>query len=85
MIIIMILMVMMIMMIVSYPPNLHPHTPASRLPDRKLVLGRVRSIAETGTKVLVTGGTISEMALHFIERYKVGGRGGGITPMGGAH
>lgn len=30
-----------------------------------------RSIAETGTKVVVTGGTVSEMALHFLERYKL--------------
>lgn len=30
-----------------------------------------RSIADAGVKVVVTGGTISEMALHFLERYKV--------------
>ena len=29
----------------------------------------IKSIAETGTKLVVSGGTISEMALHFIERY----------------
>ena len=29
----------------------------------------IKSIADTGTKVIVSGGTVSEMALHFIERY----------------
>jgi len=29
----------------------------------------VKGIADTGAKVCVTGGTVSEMALHFIERY----------------
>jgi len=31
----------------------------------------IKSIAETGTKLVVSGGTISEMALHFIERYNM--------------
>ena len=31
----------------------------------------IKSIADSGTKVVVSGGTISEMALHFIERYKM--------------
>lgn len=31
----------------------------------------IKSIAETGTKVVVSGGTVSEMALHFIERYNM--------------
>jgi T-complex protein 1 subunit theta len=31
----------------------------------------IKSIADTGTKVIITGGTISEMALHFVERYKL--------------
>lgn len=31
----------------------------------------IKSIADTGTKVIVCGGTVSEMALHFIERYKM--------------
>lgn len=29
----------------------------------------IKSIADTGTKVIVTGGTVSEMAMHFIERF----------------
>jgi T-complex protein 1 subunit theta len=31
----------------------------------------VQSIAETGVKVIVTGGSVSEMALHFVNRYKL--------------
>lgn len=31
----------------------------------------IKSIADTGTKVIVSGGTVSEMAMHFIERYKM--------------
>mmetsp|Transcript_25842 Transcript_25842/g.40082 ORF Transcript_25842/g.40082 Transcript_25842/m.40082 type:complete len:544 (+) Transcript_25842:139-1770(+) len=31
----------------------------------------VKSISETGTKVIVCGGSVSEMALHFIEKYKM--------------
>lgn len=31
----------------------------------------IKSIADTGTKVVVSGGTVSEMALHFIERYNM--------------
>jgi len=31
----------------------------------------IKSIADTGTKVVVSGGTISEMAMHFIERYNM--------------
>jgi len=31
----------------------------------------IQSIAETGVKVIVSGGTVSEMALHFIERYNM--------------
>jgi len=31
----------------------------------------IKGIANTGTKVVVTGGTVSEMALHFIERYNM--------------
>lgn len=31
----------------------------------------IKSIADTGTKVIVTGGTVSEMAMHFIERYNM--------------
>lgn len=31
----------------------------------------IKSIADTGTKVVVSGGSVSEMALHFIERYNM--------------
>lgn len=31
----------------------------------------IQGIAESGVKVLVTGGVVSEMALHFIDRYKL--------------
>lgn len=31
----------------------------------------IKSIADTGTKVIVCGGTVSEMAMHFIERYNM--------------
>ena len=31
----------------------------------------IKSIADTGTKVIVSGGTVSEMAMHFIERYSM--------------
>jgi len=31
----------------------------------------IKSIADTGTEVIVSGGTISEMAMHFIERYNM--------------
>jgi len=39
----------------------------------------IKSIADAGTKVIVSGGTVSEMAMHFIERYgmmclKIGSR-----------
>ena len=39
------------------------------LMERKKMEEIIKSIAETGTKLVVSGGTISEMALHFIERY----------------
>jgi len=31
----------------------------------------IKSIADSGTKLVVSGGTVSEMALHFIERYNM--------------
>jgi T-complex protein 1 subunit theta len=31
----------------------------------------IQGIAESGVKVIVTGGTISDMALHFIEKYEL--------------
>jgi len=31
----------------------------------------IRKISETGAKVIISGGAIGEMALHFIERYKL--------------
>ena len=29
----------------------------------------IKSVADSGTKVVISGGTVSEMAMHFIERY----------------
>ena len=40
--------------------------------EEKLMEDIIKSIADAGVQIVVTGGTISEMALHFIERYKVG-------------
>jgi len=31
----------------------------------------IKSIADSGTQVVVSGGTVSEMAMHFIERYNM--------------
>jgi T-complex protein 1 subunit theta len=31
----------------------------------------IKSIADTGTKVVIAQGSISEMALHFIEKYEM--------------
>eukprot|EP01120_Amphizonella_sp_Union-15-10_P001627 TRINITY_DN1177_c0_g1_i1.p1 TRINITY_DN1177_c0_g1~~TRINITY_DN1177_c0_g1_i1.p1 ORF type:complete len:545 (-),score=129.84 TRINITY_DN1177_c0_g1_i1:47-1681(-) len=31
----------------------------------------IKSIADAGTKVVVVGGTISEMAMHFLEKYEI--------------
>lgn len=31
----------------------------------------IKSIADSGTKLIVSGGTVSEMALHFMERYQL--------------
>lgn len=31
----------------------------------------IAAVAATGTNVVVTGGTVSEMALHFLEKYKI--------------
>lgn len=31
----------------------------------------IRSIAESGAKVLIAGGSVSEMALHFVEKYRL--------------
>ena len=31
----------------------------------------IKAIADTGTNVVISGGTVSEMALHFLERYKI--------------
>lgn len=39
--------------------------------EEKLMDDIIKSIAESGAKIVVTGGTISEMALHFCERYKL--------------
>lgn len=39
--------------------------------EEKQMEDTIKAIAESGTKVLVSGGTVSDMALHFIERYKM--------------
>ena len=39
--------------------------------EEKLMEDIVRSIADAGVRVVVSGGTISEMALHFLERYQL--------------
>ena len=31
----------------------------------------IKSIADTGTKVVIAQGTISEMAMHFLEKYEI--------------
>ena len=33
--------------------------------------GIIKSIADTGVKLVIAGGSISEMALHFLEKYKL--------------
>lgn len=35
------------------------------------LLQLIKGISETGTKVIVAGGSFSDLALHFIERYKM--------------
>jgi T-complex protein 1 subunit theta len=37
--------------------------------EEKLMDDNIRAIAETGVKVVVAGGSISEIAMHFIEKY----------------
>ena len=37
--------------------------------EEQLMEDSIKAIAEAGVKVIVAGGSISEMALHFIERY----------------
>ena len=32
---------------------------------------KIKAIAEAGVSLVVTGGTVSEMAMHFFERYKI--------------
>lgn len=32
---------------------------------------KIKAIADAGVSLVVTGGTISEMAMHFFERYKI--------------
>ena len=39
--------------------------------EEKLMEDIIKGIAESGVAVVVTGGSISEMALHFMERYKL--------------
>jgi len=37
--------------------------------EEKLIEEAIRGVAETGAKVVVAGGSISEIAMHFIEKY----------------
>jgi T-complex protein 1 subunit theta len=39
--------------------------------EEKAMEDLIKGISETGTKVIVVGASISDMALHFIERYKM--------------
>jgi len=39
--------------------------------EEKAIEDIIRKISETGAKVVISGGAIGEMALHFIERYKL--------------
>jgi len=41
------------------------------LSEEKKMEEVMKSIADAGTKVIVSGGTVSEMAMHFIERYEM--------------
>jgi T-complex protein 1 subunit theta len=39
--------------------------------EEKAMEKLIKSVADSGANVIVTGGSIGEMALHFIERYKL--------------
>ncbi|CAM9857273.1 unnamed protein product [Ascophyllum nodosum] len=39
--------------------------------EEKVVEDAIKSIADSGTKVIVAGGTISDMCMHFIEKYEM--------------
>lgn len=39
--------------------------------EEEMMEDAIRGIAESGVTVIVAGGTISEMAMHFLERYKI--------------
>jgi len=39
--------------------------------EEKSIEDVIRRISETGAKVIISGGAVGEMALHFIERYKM--------------
>lgn len=39
--------------------------------EEEMMEDAIRGIAEAGVKMVVAGGTVSEMALHFLERYKI--------------
>ena len=40
--------------------------------EEKKMEESIKAIADTGTNLVVAGGTVSEMALHFLERYRIG-------------
>jgi len=39
--------------------------------EEEMMEDAIRGIAESGVKMVVAGGSISEMAMHFLERYKI--------------
>jgi len=39
--------------------------------EEEMMEDAIRGIAEAGVKMVVAGGSVSEMALHFLERYKI--------------
>jgi len=39
--------------------------------EEEMMEDAIRGIAESGVKMIVAGGTVSEMAMHFLERYKI--------------
>ncbi|CAM9778042.1 unnamed protein product, partial [Ectocarpus sp. 4 AP-2014] len=39
--------------------------------EEKVVEDAMKSIADAGTKVIVAGGTVSDMCMHFIEKYEM--------------
>jgi T-complex protein 1 subunit theta len=39
--------------------------------EEKMMEDTIKSIADSGTNVIVCGGSVSEMAVHFIEKYNI--------------